>query len=75
MGNYNKNSEQFRKTGYCGINCALCECALAGEDPKLMEYMLSRGIPAEKLPCPGCRDVQGMCPVIGGECATYGCAK
>ena len=35
--------------------------------------MIARGIPAEKLPCKGCRSVQGMCPVIVGKCATYTC--
>ena len=26
-------------------------------------------------PCNGCRDMEGHCPVIGRQCATYACVK
>lgn len=72
MGNYNKKSREYIMTGFCGIYCGECECHKAKDDPKLMEYMKSKGIP--NLPCPGCREVEGRCPVIGGVCETYKCA-
>lgn len=72
MGDYNKESREYIMTGFCGIYCGECECHKAKDDPKLMEYMKSKGIP--NLPCPGCREVEGKCPVIGGVCETYQCA-
>lgn len=59
----------------CGIDCGICEMALCKDDPKLLEYFLSKGYPKEKLPCPGCRSVKGLCPVLGEPCATYVCAQ
>jgi len=47
---------------------------MAKEDKLLYNYLVSRGIPEEKLPCAGCRAIEGSCPVIGGTCATYLCA-
>jgi hypothetical protein len=73
MSNYNKASREFVMTGFCGIYCGECECHKAKDDPKMLEYLKSRGIP--NLPCPGCREVEGKCPVIGGVCETYHCAK
>lgn len=57
----------------CGIDCGICEPHACAEDPKLLEALVARGIPREKLPCPGCREVQGMCPVLPDRCATYTC--
>ncbi len=72
MGDYNRESRAYIMTGFCGIYCGECECHKAKDDLKLMEYMKSKGIP--NLPCPGCREVEGRCPVIGGVCETYQCA-
>lgn len=72
MSDFNKQSKEFIMTGFCGIYCGECECHKAKDDPKLMEYMKSKGIP--DLPCPGCREVEGKCPVIGEVCVTYQCA-
>jgi hypothetical protein len=73
MAEKNEN-ELFNMTGYCGICCSECECAKAKDDVNLMQYLISRGFPADKLPCPGCRAVEGHCPIIGEKCATYKCA-
>jgi len=45
------------------------------DDPGLMERLLSRGIPRERLPCPGCRSVSGACPVISARCETWSCVN
>ena len=74
MSDFRNESKAFQMTGFCGIYCAECECAKAGDDPKLMEYLIGRGMKAENLPCPGCRSVAGNCPAIGEKCATYQCA-
>jgi len=41
----------------------------------MMDRLVARGIPSEKLPCDGCREVAGQCPVIGGTCETYECVR
>jgi len=74
MALYDKNSSSFQMTGICGTYCAACECARAKEEPQIMAYLLGKGFPESKLPCPGCRELQGHCPVIGEQCATYRCA-
>ena len=59
----------------CGIPCGLCELYLAKDDPKLREYFLARGVPANRIPCPGCRASGGDCPVHPGPCATWECVQ
>lgn len=70
-----RTSKAFEMTAPCGIYCADCECAMAAENPALLAFLAERGIDAQKLPCPGCRAVKGMCPAIGEECETYRCAR
>ena len=65
--------ERERLVAPCGIDCGLCELHTCKDDQKLYSYLLSRGIPREKIPCAGCRNIRGDCPVIGGTCATYSC--
>jgi hypothetical protein len=59
----------------CGIDCGICQLNMCKDDPGLMKRLLSRGIPAEKLPCAGCRSVEGDCPVIQTRCETYTCVS
>jgi len=70
-----QESKAFEMTGVCGIYCAECECAKAKDEPKLMEYLVGKGMDAEKLPCQGCRVVEGNCPAVGEKCETYKCAQ
>jgi hypothetical protein len=65
--------ERKRLAAPCGIDCGTCECYICKDDQQLYKYLISRGIPEEKLPCAGCRAIEGQCPVIGGTCATYLC--
>ncbi len=65
---------EIRMTGPCGIDCSICELHLAGKDEGLKKYLVSRGIPEQSLPCPGCRDLKGACPVIKSVCETYKCS-
>jgi hypothetical protein len=65
--------ERLALVAPCGIDCGLCSLHTCKDDPQVLERLVSRGIPREKLPCAGCRGVQGNCPVIGGTCATYTC--
>ena len=48
----------------CGIHCAICPLYLAGENSLLLEALVEKGIPREKLPCQGCRALEGHCPVL-----------
>ncbi len=57
----------------CGINCGDCEGYKAKDNPALLEYLVSRGIKREGLPCPGCRSIKGNCPAISCACDTYTC--
>jgi hypothetical protein len=59
----------------CGIDCGICELYTCKDNPAQIEAYASRGIPREKLPCPGCRGCEGECPVIGERCATYSCVS
>jgi hypothetical protein len=59
----------------CGIDCGNCALHLSEHDPALVERLVARGIPREKLPCGGCRNVEGDCAVLGEKCATYGCVS
>jgi len=66
-------TESTTLIGPCGINCGECEGYTCKDNPALLEYLVSRGIKREKLPCAGCRGIQGNCPVIGETCETYTC--
>jgi hypothetical protein len=57
----------------CGIDCGNCNLYLSRYDPALMARLIARGIPQDRLPCSGCRNVEGNCPVIGETCASYLC--
>ena len=57
----------------CGIDCGTCESNLSKDNPQLFAYLVSKGIPEAKLPCAGCRNIKGDCPVIGAKCETYIC--
>ncbi len=59
----------------CGIHCGYCECYLAGSNPQLFDNLVAKGIPADRLPCPGCRELEGKCPVIATTCATWECVQ
>jgi hypothetical protein len=59
----------------CGIDCGICELHICKNDAQLLNAMIAKGIPKEKLPCKGCRSIEGECPVIGGVCETYTCVK
>ncbi len=60
----------------CGIHCGLCPLNKALSDEKLRDTLSQRmNIPPEKATCPGCRGVEGHCPVIGEQCATFICAQ
>lgn len=66
-------SGRLRAVAPCGIDCGTCELFLCGDNQQLFEYLVSKGVPKEKLPCEGCRDIEGFCPVLGSRCETYAC--
>jgi len=60
----------------CGIHCGLCPLNIAITDTKMKEQLSVRlNLPAEKVTCTGCRSIDGHCPVIGEQCATWVCVK
>ena len=59
----------------CGIDCAMCQLYKALTDDNLRQTIIERlKLPPEKATCTGCRSIDGHCPVIGEQCATYVCA-
>lgn len=68
-------NEREKLAAPCGIDCGICELYLSGSNEKLMGYLVTKGIPKEKLPCAGCRNIGGNCPVIGETCVTFTCAS
>lgn len=68
-----KNIEGYDLAAPCGICCGECPVYKAKNDPALRQSLISRGIPADKIPCPGCRLGKGDCPVLSGPCDTYEC--
>lgn len=66
-------NERIHLVAPCGIDCGTCELCLCKDNQQLLFYLVTRGIPQEKLPCTGCRDMKGNYPVIGEQCATYAC--
>ncbi|HUI70976.1 MAG TPA: DUF3795 domain-containing protein [Spirochaetia bacterium] len=59
----------------CGIDCGNCALYMSKNDAAMLERLVARGIPREKLPCRGCRSVAGDCPVLGVKCETYRCVR
>jgi hypothetical protein len=54
----------------------VCLLYKALSDENLRNVLAQRmNLPQEKIQCPGCRAVDGHCPVIAEQCATYVCAK
>lgn len=70
-----KINERLSMVAPCGIDCGICELHLVSETDELYQSLLQRGIPKEKLPCPGCRAVEGNCPVKPTVCNTWTCVK
>jgi hypothetical protein len=66
-------NERLNMVAPCGIDCGICEMHTLTENDSLYLTMIQRGIPKEKLPCPGCRAVEGNCPVKPTVCDTWKC--
>ncbi len=60
----------------CGIHCGLCPLNKALGDENLKAVLAERlKLPLERAGCRGCRAVDGHCPVIGEQCATWMCVQ
>lgn len=63
-------------TAPCGLACFDCIVHLADRDTKLRALVSQQfGIPEQDIGCPGCRKVQGKCPVVPQACTVYPCAQ
>ena len=65
--------ERLRLVAACGIDCGNCSLYMCKDHPEMMDRLVERGIARQKLPCAGCRNVEGDCPVISSKCETYEC--
>jgi hypothetical protein len=68
-------NERLRLVAPCGIDCGNCSLNMCRDDQAMMDRLVARGIPREQLPCEGCRNIGGDCPVISGKCGTYVCVR
>ena len=60
----------------CGLHCGICYLYRAQKEKALRSAIAKKfNLPEHKTSCPGCRAVEGFCPVIGEQCATYACTK
>lgn len=57
----------------CGMDCGICELHTCTVDSQLYKNLIDRGIPKDRIPCKGCRLIEGKCPVIGEKCKTFTC--
>ena len=67
-------------TAPCGQDCFNCMAYLANEDPEMRAKVSEKaGVPLEEAVCPGCRSVNGKCPLLAplgiAECGIYPCAE
>lgn len=69
------SDERLNLVAACGIDCGICSLNMCGSDPALLERLVARGIPREKLPCAGCRNIAGHCPLISAPCETFACVR
>ncbi|MBN1984112.1 MAG: DUF3795 domain-containing protein [Chitinivibrionales bacterium] len=70
------NSEERNSlVAACGIDCGVCELYLCKDNTQLFSFLVSKGIPKEKIPCKGCRIIDGNCPVHTDTCETYSCVQ
>jgi hypothetical protein len=46
-----KLRERFNLLAPCGIDCGICELYLCRDNPQLLDALISKGMPADKLPC------------------------
>jgi Protein of unknown function (DUF3795) len=67
------SAERLSLVAPCGIDCGICELYTCRDDARLFSALMARGIPMDKIPCDGCRSIEGNCPVIKEECETYKC--
>ena len=60
----------------CGVHCGLCPLHLAITDESVRNKIAERRkVPPEKVPCAGCRPMEGHSSSISGQCSTWLCAK
>src|SRR5664280_2081884 len=60
----------------CGVDCSMCPLHLATNDEALKKRLSEMlNLPQDKMACVGCREIDGNCPVIPEQCATWLCVK
>lgn len=67
--------ERLNLVAACGIDCGICELYLSRDNQEIKNHLISVGIPEKILPCDGCNNIDGKCPILPTKCATYECAK
>jgi hypothetical protein len=68
-------NERENMVAPCGIDCGICEMHTCKDNPEMMKTFIGRGVPVDKIPCKGCRAIDGNCPVIPSKCDTLICIQ
>ena len=68
-------NERARLVAPCGIDCGICELYTCKDNPAMTEYLIAKGFSREVLPCKGCLDVEGKCPIMSSVCEIYICTQ
>ena len=67
--------DRLKLVAPCGLDCGICELYMCRDDQQLTDFLISKGIPQHILPCDGCNNIDGKCPILTEKCATFECAK
>ena len=68
-------NERVNLVAPCGIDCGICELYTCRDNQELFDHFVSRGISKDKIPCNGCRPIEGKCPMMPETCETYTCVS
>ena len=71
----NTINERLSMVAPCGIDCGICELHICKDDEQLYNHLIQMGISKDKLPCEGCRSIEGHCPTIRNICDTWLCVN
>ncbi|MFC1708158.1 DUF3795 domain-containing protein [Planctomycetota bacterium] len=69
-------NDKRQLTAPCGLDCFNCELYVNNATDEFVSMFKEKGVPADAVPCPGCRAHDGRHFHLGeAGCATLDCAK
>lgn len=71
----NTLNDRLSMVAPCGIDCGICELHLCKDDQSIYNQLVENVISPGKLPCSGCRALEGNCPLKPMGCETWNCVR